>query len=806
MLAAVCGTAGNLAATLRDDARAALRQAGAYYHTHIAVHGGYVYYTNPDDLTQRWAEGVPNLDQIFVQPPGTPAVGLAFLQAYAATGEQPFLAAAIDAGNALVYGQLKSGGWSQKIDFNPKGSWVALYRNGQGSGQNNSALDDGQSQAAIEFMANLDRALGFDDPAIHEATQYALDALLKAQFPIGAFPQVWTGPVGEYPILTASYPPYFTTDPAWPNEGLWPGNKVASALSPTGVENYWDDYTLNDGLAESAYVTLRTAYEIYGDERHRDAIRRLGDFLIRAQMPEPQPAWAQQYTYNMQPRWARKFEPPAIVGLESEGVIRTLMKIHQLTGEAKYLEPVPRALAYLQSVRLPDGRMARYYEMRTNLPLYMYRRMVSGNWVYYLTYADDDLPSHYGYKQPTEVEALAADFSALQSGQPLPVSTPSVAELAREVRQILAAMDDQGRWISVYASGLGGHDLVGQPSFRDGQRYIDSGVFNHNMGVLSAYVAAAGPSVETPSPLAEATKGRLYTAALAAAGGAPPYTWALTAGALPAGLSLSREGEIGGTPTAAGPAAFTVQVSDSAGESATMDYALASVLPPPPEIAGAATLPPGIAGAAYLYRFEATGGTPPYQWYLASGVLPAGLSLSRAGVVEGAANTGGASPFEVRVVDADDRSAERGFTLEINRATFADWQTRYFDAGERADSSIGGAAADPDGDGRANLIEYALGTNPRDGIAVRAPAVGVWNDPSDGRRYVSLTVVASADTVEVTLTAEVSSDLSTWESGASATETMSDTSGGGIRTVMFRDRTPVMGGGRRFIRVQISQP
>jgi hypothetical protein len=53
---------------------------------------------------------------------------------------------------------------------------------------------------------------------------------------------------------------------------------------------------------------------------------------------------------------------------------------------------------------------------------------------------------------------------------------------------------------------------------------------------------------------------------LAASGGIPPYSWIVTGGALPPGLSLSPGGEITGTPTSAtgSPFSFTVQVSDSA--------------------------------------------------------------------------------------------------------------------------------------------------------------------------------------------------------------------------------------------------
>ena len=480
--------------SFRDEALAALKKAATFYRTHAASHGGYVYYYSVD-LKRRWGEGVGSVDQIWVEPPGTPAVGLAYLKAFQATGDRYYLDAATDAARALIHGQLQSGGWTQTIDFDPQGSRVALYRNGKGSGRNHSSLDDNQTQSAIQFLARLDQAVEFKDHAIHEAAQFALDALLKAQFPIGAFPQGWNEPVAAHPVVRASYAE------TWPR--LWPN------------QNYWDYYTLNDGLTGTVSDTLLTALEVYKDDRCRAALTRLGDFLILAQMPDPQPAWAQQYGYDMHPIWARKFEPPAISGLESEDAIRTLMKVYRLTGDRKYLEPVPRALAYLRTCRLPDGRMARYYELKTNRPLYMNRPPgVSGSssapGYYLLTYDDTQLPSHYGWKQPTAIDALAKELEHLQTNQPRPTTvsprftdqgklvsvplsgqsppaTASPTELEKRARQIVHDLDDQGRWITTHA----GKGLIGQPKFAKGFRYIGSNVFNRNVEILSDYLTAA---------------------------------------------------------------------------------------------------------------------------------------------------------------------------------------------------------------------------------------------------------------------------------------------------------------------------
>jgi hypothetical protein len=72
------------------------------------------------------------------------------------------------------------------------------------------------------------------------------------------------------------------------------------------------------------------------------------------------------------------------------------------------------------------------------------------------------------------------------------------------------------------------------------------------------------PIAVTTTSLAAATLGQAYSAALAATGGVPPYTWAVTAGSLPTGLSLDpATGIISGTPAVPGTGAFTAGVTDS---------------------------------------------------------------------------------------------------------------------------------------------------------------------------------------------------------------------------------------------------
>jgi len=449
------------AADLREQAQRTLKQAATYYREKVASRGGYLYYYSTD-LKRRWGEGEFTPDTIFVQPPGTPTVGMAYLKAYEATGDRFYLDAAREAAEALVYGQLQSGGWTQAIHFGPA-KRVGRYRNGKGGSWNVSSLDDGQTQAALAMLMLADRALGFKHAEIHEAARYGLDALLKAQFPNGAFPQVWQRPVEAHPVVKARYPDY-----DWKTEGR--------------VKNYWDYYTLNDNLAGDVSNTLITAHQVYKDERYKAALKKLGDFLILAQMPDPQPGWCQQYNYEMFPIWGRKFEPPAITGWESQDAMETLVKIAAYTGDPKYLEPIPKALAYFKKNLLPNGQVARYYELKTNKPLYMDAR-------YELTYDDTAVPSHYGWKQPARFAEIEKNYQAVKAGKELPVPPRRDADLEAEVRRIIADLNPEGQWVTVYE----GERLVGQPRFERGFRYLSSAVFSRNVETLSAYLVKLRP-------------------------------------------------------------------------------------------------------------------------------------------------------------------------------------------------------------------------------------------------------------------------------------------------------------------------
>ena len=116
--------------------------------------------------------------------------------------------------------------------------------------------------------------------------------------------------------------------------------------------------------------------------------------------------------------------------------------------------------------------------------------------------------------------------------------------------------------------------------------YAGSDSFSYTASDAYTTTAAATVSITVSAPtvvidtasLAVATADSAYTQSLASSGGAAPYRYAVTAGALPAGLSLSASGTLSGTPTATGTFAFDVTSTDSSTGtgpfSATRSYSL----------------------------------------------------------------------------------------------------------------------------------------------------------------------------------------------------------------------------------------
>lgn len=188
-----------------------------------------------------------------------------------------------------------------------------------------------------------------------------------------------------------------------------------------------------------------------------------------------------------------------------------------------------------------------------------------------------------------------------------------------------------------------------------------------------AIAAGPAPISITTTSLPNGQIGSAYSATLGANGGTAPYTWTVSSGSLPSGLTLaSSSGQISGTPGSAGTFSFTIQVTDSSSPAQTasksLSVAIASSAPGPVSIT-TSSLANGQMGTAYSATLAATGGKSPYSWSVTTGSLPAGLALAAStGTISGTPSQSGTFSFTVQVTDASSPAQIASKALSINVA------------------------------------------------------------------------------------------------------------------------------------------
>jgi len=181
----------------------------------------------------------------------------------------------------------------------------------------------------------------------------------------------------------------------------------------------------------------------------------------------------------------------------------------------------------------------------------------------------------------------------------------------------------------------------------------------------------------TTTSLPSGTLNVPYNSFVNAAGAPVPFTWSVTSGSLPAGLtflttSTSSSAQITGTPTLLGTSKFSVQVTDSSGASVTQALSITINTPPPLSVV-TGSLPAGVVNTSYSQNLQANSGTLPYSWSLANGtLLPIGLSLSSTGVISGTPIVNGTFNFTVQVKDSstpNPQTASANLSITINPGT-----------------------------------------------------------------------------------------------------------------------------------------
>jgi len=159
----------------------------------------------------------------------------------------------------------------------------------------------------------------------------------------------------------------------------------------------------------------------------------------------------------------------------------------------------------------------------------------------------------------------------------------------------------------------------------------------------------------------KAEVGRPFSATQSATGGSGTFTWSVSKGALPAGLTLGADGAVTGSPSLAGHYAFTLTVTDSEQRSKSVAVTL---------VVNAKlgfktrTLKPATSGVAYRAKIALSGGVAPLSWTM-TGKAPRGFKVSKTGLLVGTPTKAGSYRFTVTVTDALGAAAKKTLTLVV---------------------------------------------------------------------------------------------------------------------------------------------
>lgn len=146
-------------------------------------------------------------------------------------------------------------------------------------------------------------------------------------------------------------------------------------------------------------------------------------------------------------------------------------------------------------------------------------------------------------------------------------------------------------------------------------------------------------------------------------GGQGPYTFEVTSGVLPNGLTLSSNGHLSGTPTTEGDFTFTITATDSRGCTGKRLYTVG--IKCPNITVKPNSLHDGTVGDPYHRDMGAQGANPPVTFMVISGNLPDGLTLSPDGDLSGTPTTEGFFTFTIEAKDAYGCSGKRDYSIDV---------------------------------------------------------------------------------------------------------------------------------------------
>jgi hypothetical protein len=272
----------------------------------------------------------------------------------------------------------------------------------------------------------------------------------------------------------------------------------------------------------------------------------------------------------------------------------------------------------------------------------------------------------------------------------------------------------------------------------------------------SVSITVEGAPVITTTSLPSGNQGTPYTGTVSATGGVAPFSWVVSSGSLPAGLSLgtstTNSVTISGTPTTQGTFNFTIKVTDSSGASGTQALSIAIGAPLPLKVA-TTSLPNGVLNTAYpSTTLQATGGVPPFTWTLTSGSLPTGLNLASDGTITGTPTATGTSSFTVQVTDSESpaMTASANLTITVNNLGALNGNYTFQFQGFNASGSVA-VAGSFTADGLGNISNGVEDFNSTSGAPTTQTFTGTYTLGSDNTGTMTFTSLTPAPTYAIAI-------------------------------------------------------
>ncbi|WP_440905111.1 pectate lyase [Catenovulum sp. SX2] len=433
----------------QQEILASMKKASQFMTETVSYQGGYVWSYLPD-FSRRWGEMEAKPTMVWVQPPGTATMGHLFLDAYHVTKDEFYFHAAEQVASALIKGQHPSGGWNYMFDLAGEESLKDWYQTTGANGwrleefhhyYGNATFDDGGTFDASVFLLRL--YLAKNQTKYREPLYRAVNFVLDSQYEVGGWPQ--------------RYPP-------------------AAAYSVKGQADYSANITFNDDVAANNLMLLSYCLLYLNDPTLTPelikAIHSGMQVFVKLKQPLPQPAWALQYTLDLQPSAARSYEPLSLSTSATASILDLLMDFYLVTGNSEFLQGIDESLAWFDLVKLPAAEIKnnrthpKMVEIGTNKTLYLHRtgsNVTNGR--YYIDYQPANQVIHYPSIGRFEIAELKSKYQnilqnpiekpKLQHGLIIE-NLPKLPDLFvvkryakrsnKSVEQVLQSLNQQGYW------------------------------------------------------------------------------------------------------------------------------------------------------------------------------------------------------------------------------------------------------------------------------------------------------------------------------------------------------------------------